>query len=82
MKSQDELKKLNVEYEKAKSEDLLHEAIIIRDKIKAIKDFVTLILNDPLIMDSWNGKPPSNHKTLQQIHEYIIDRVGTKLVTL
>jgi anaerobic ribonucleoside-triphosphate reductase len=82
MKGQEELNKLNAEYEKAKSEDLLDEAIVIRNKIKNIKDLISNIASDPTIIDSWNGKSPSNHKTLQQIHEDIIDRVGTKLVII
>jgi hypothetical protein len=74
------ISKLQQEYEKAKQEDLLHEAIAIREKLTQHKQSIQHITEATI--KGWTESPDKDHFTLKQMHELIIDKVGVKAVSI
>ena len=66
------------DYEKAKAEDRLHDAIRIRDHINRLRKDIEDITDE--IITSWTSKSPEGHFTIQQMQEQLVDKLGTKKV--
>mmetsp|Transcript_19202 Transcript_19202/g.26883 ORF Transcript_19202/g.26883 Transcript_19202/m.26883 type:complete len:642 (-) Transcript_19202:68-1993(-) len=71
----DKLQARQAQYEAAKQEDRLHEAIAIRNEVNELmKDYDNLT---SAMIAHWIQQEVEGHVTLQEMHELLIDKVGT-----
>lgn len=69
------MKRKEEEYDRAKSDDRLHDAIAIREEIVKLQQKCSVT---PQLLERWKGE--SEQLTLQRMQEKLVDSVGTRKV--